>query len=82
MFIDRLFEGFRGPELKIAHMNMHAIVASLSRISSVPQVNVKSLSTLAFFSSSAAEMISSGQINSSIETEKYREICFNESRLG
>ena len=53
-----------------------------SRISSVPQVNVKILSTLAFFSSSAAEMISSGQINSSIETEKYREICFNESRLG
>ena len=31
MFIDRLFEGFRGPELKIAHMNMHAIVASLTK---------------------------------------------------
>ena len=28
MFIDRLFEGYRGYELKIAHMNMHAIVRS------------------------------------------------------
>lgn len=25
-FIDRLFEGFRGEELRIAHMNMHCIV--------------------------------------------------------
>ncbi|MEI3161048.1 MAG: hypothetical protein V8S57_04615 [Oscillospiraceae bacterium] len=31
MFIDRLFEGYRGPELKIAHMNMHAIVQSLTK---------------------------------------------------
>ena len=30
-FIDRLFEGYRGDELKIAHMNMHCIVASLTR---------------------------------------------------
>lgn len=30
-FIDRLFEGFRGPELKIAHMNMYCIVASLTQ---------------------------------------------------
>ena len=31
MFIDRLFEGFRGPQLKIAHLNMHAIVRSLTK---------------------------------------------------
>ena len=31
MFIDRLFEGYRGPELRIAHMNMHAIVQSLTK---------------------------------------------------
>lgn len=31
MFIDRLFEGYRGYELKIAHLNMHAIVHSLTR---------------------------------------------------
>ena len=30
-FIDRLFEGFRGPELRIAHLNMHAIVQSLTK---------------------------------------------------
>ena len=30
-FIDRLFEGFRGHELKIAHLNMHAIVQSLTK---------------------------------------------------
>lgn len=30
MFIDRLFEGYRGPELVIAHMNMHAIVESMA----------------------------------------------------
>ena len=30
-FIDRLFEGYRGDELKIAHMNMHCIVNSLTR---------------------------------------------------
>ena len=30
-FIDRLFEGYRGPELKIAHLNMHAIVQSLTK---------------------------------------------------
>ena len=30
MFIDRLFEGFRGYELKVAHLNMHAIVRSLT----------------------------------------------------
>ncbi len=30
MFIDRLFEGYRGYELKIAHLNMHAIVQSLT----------------------------------------------------
>lgn len=29
-FIDRLFEGFRGVELKVAHMNMHCIVVSLT----------------------------------------------------
>ena len=29
-FIDRLFEGYRGYELKVAHHNMHAIVASLT----------------------------------------------------
>ena len=31
MFIDRLFEGYRGKELEIAHMNMHAIVQSLTK---------------------------------------------------
>ena len=31
MFIDRLFEGFRGYELRTAHMNMHAIVQSLTK---------------------------------------------------
>lgn len=31
MFIDRLFEGYRGTELRIAHMNMHAIVQSLTK---------------------------------------------------
>ena len=31
MFIDRLFEGYRGYELKIAHQNMHAIVRSLTK---------------------------------------------------
>ena len=31
MFIDRLFEGYRGPELVIAHMNIHAIVQSLTK---------------------------------------------------
>ena len=31
MFIDRLFEGYRGYELKIAHANMHAIVRSLTK---------------------------------------------------
>ena len=31
MFIDRLFEGYRGPELKIAHMHMYAIVQSLTK---------------------------------------------------
>ena len=31
MFIDRLFEGYRGKELRIAHMNMHAIVQSLTK---------------------------------------------------
>ena len=31
MFIDRLFEGYRGYELKIAHLNMHAIVQSLTK---------------------------------------------------
>ena len=30
-FIDRLFEGYRGEELKIAHMNMHCIVVSLTK---------------------------------------------------
>ncbi len=30
MFIDRIFEGYRGEELKIAHMNMNAIVKSLT----------------------------------------------------
>ena len=30
-FIDRLFEGFRGEELRIAHMNMHCIVVSLTK---------------------------------------------------
>ena len=30
MFIDRLFEGYRNKELKIAHMHMHAIVLSLT----------------------------------------------------
>ena len=31
MFIDRLFEGYRGTELRIAHMNMHAIVQNLTK---------------------------------------------------
>ena len=31
MFIDRLFEGYRDDNLKIAHMNMHAIVQSLTK---------------------------------------------------
>ena len=31
MFIDRLFEGYRGYELRIAHANMHAIVQSLTK---------------------------------------------------
>ena len=31
MFIDRLFEGFRGYELRTAHANMHAIVRSLTK---------------------------------------------------
>ena len=31
MFIDRLFEGYRGTELRIAHMHMHAIVRSLTK---------------------------------------------------
>ena len=30
-FIDRLFEGYRGEELKVAHMNMHCIVESLTK---------------------------------------------------
>ena len=30
-FIDRLYQGYRGPELKIAHLNMHAIVQSLTK---------------------------------------------------
>ncbi|MGL4369644.1 MAG: 2-hydroxyacyl-CoA dehydratase, partial [Spirochaetota bacterium] len=30
MFIDRLWEGYRGEELRIAHMNMHSIVQSLT----------------------------------------------------
>ncbi|MGI5976858.1 MAG: hypothetical protein ACOX68_04080 [Candidatus Limivicinus sp.] len=31
MFVDRLFEGFRGRELRVAHMNMHEIVYSLTK---------------------------------------------------
>ncbi len=31
MFIDRLFEGYRGTELRIAHMNMHSIVQNLTK---------------------------------------------------
>ncbi len=31
MFIDRLFEGYRGTELRVAHMNMHSIVQSLTK---------------------------------------------------
>ena len=31
MFIDRLYEGYRGTELRIAHMHMHAIVQSLTK---------------------------------------------------
>lgn len=30
-FIDRLFEGYRGYELRIAHLHMHAIVQSLTK---------------------------------------------------
>ena len=30
-FIDRLYEGYRGPSLKIAHLHMHAIVQSLTK---------------------------------------------------
>jgi hypothetical protein len=30
MFIDRLFEGYRGEELRVAHAQMHAIVRSLT----------------------------------------------------
>ena len=32
MFIDRLFEGYRGYELRTAHTNMHAIVQSLTKL--------------------------------------------------
>ena len=31
MFIDRLFEGYRGTELRIAHMHMHGIVHNLTK---------------------------------------------------
>ena len=31
MFIDRLFEGYRGAELRIAHMHMYGIVQSLTK---------------------------------------------------
>ena len=31
MFIDRLFEGYRGTELRIAHMNMYGIVQNLTK---------------------------------------------------
>ena len=51
-------------------------------ISSILQISDMYLSTHSFFSSSAAEIISSEQIRSSIDTEKYLDISFNESRLG
>ena len=42
-FIDRLFEGFRDEELKIAHMNMHCIVNSLTRKIALVLANDKRL---------------------------------------
>ena len=42
-FIDRLFEGFRGDELKIAHMNMHCIVVSLTKKISLVLANDRRL---------------------------------------
>jgi len=43
MFIDRLFEGYRGKELKIAHMNMHAIVRNLTDVIAFTVANDKRL---------------------------------------
>lgn len=53
-----------------------------SKKSSALQINDRYLSIHSFFSTSAAEMISSEQIRSSIVTEKYLEISFRESRFG
>ena len=50
--------------------------------SSAPQMSERYLSANALFSSAAASMISSGQISSSIETEKKRDSAFSESMLG
>jgi len=43
MFIDRLFEGYRGKELEIAHMNMHAIVQNLTQVIAFTMKNDKRL---------------------------------------
>ena len=43
MFIDRLFEGFRGYELRTAHANMHAIVQSLTKRIALVLANDKRL---------------------------------------
>ena len=43
MFIDRLFEGYRGYELRIAHHNMHAIVQSLTKKIALVLANDKRL---------------------------------------
>ena len=42
-FIDRLFEGYREDELKIAHMNMHCIVSSLTKKIALVLANDKRL---------------------------------------
>ena len=55
---------------------------STIRVSNVQQIKEIYLSMHALFSSSAAIMISSEQIRSSIVTEKYLEISFRESRFG
>ena len=39
MFIDRLFEGYRDKELRIAHSNMHAIVQNLTKVIAFCMIN-------------------------------------------
>ena len=43
MFIDRLYEGYRGQELRIAHEGMHAIVGSLTNLIAFTFMNDKRL---------------------------------------